>query len=248
LPNGKFYEIASTEFTNLPEQWQHLAFKYAGRAIELYIDGVLKGWAAAGGVFDDAAVDFLLKNRVTTCCHFYFGGGVNEVTLRNKALTADDIKEMMANELKGNVEALELYYKGNYGVLSEEDSSIKQAISEVDAPLRDATLSNLALTSSANMPLQNKDKVIGFEDFTVTNLQLYPNSSNEVALLIIKDSYLTATIKVIDNLGKMVWFKQFKNTVSNHQVKLNLEGLAKGVYLVTIRTEKGNGVKKLVVE
>ena len=63
LPNEKFYEIATTEFTNLPEQWQHLAFKYAGRAIELYIDGVLKGWAAAGGVFDDAAVDFLLKNR-----------------------------------------------------------------------------------------------------------------------------------------------------------------------------------------
>jgi len=63
LPNGKFYEIASTEFTNLPEQWQHLAFIYAGRAIELYIDGVLKDWAAAGGVFDDAAVDFLLENR-----------------------------------------------------------------------------------------------------------------------------------------------------------------------------------------
>jgi len=53
---------------------------------------------------------------------------------------------------------------------------------------------------------------------------------------------------VIDNLGKMVWFKQFKNTVLNQQVKLNLEGLSKGVYLVTIRTEKGNRVKKLVVE
>jgi len=25
LPNDKFYEIATTEFTILPEQWQHLA-------------------------------------------------------------------------------------------------------------------------------------------------------------------------------------------------------------------------------
>jgi len=78
---------------------------------------------------------------------------------------------MMANELKGDVEGSKLYYKGNYGVLSEENSSIKQAICEVAAPLKNATLSNLALTSSANMLLQNKDKVIGFEDFTLTNLQ-----------------------------------------------------------------------------
>jgi len=73
IPKGEFYEIKTPEFTILPEQWQHLAFVFTGAAIELYIDGDLKGSAEAGGAFNDPTVDFSIGESVITCCDFYSG-------------------------------------------------------------------------------------------------------------------------------------------------------------------------------
>jgi len=141
LPNGAFYEIKTPQFTILPEQWQHLAFVYTG-----------------------TTVDFSIGESVITCCDFYFGGGVDEVTLWSKALTADDLKNIIENELQGNEEGLELYYKLNQGVPGEDNSSIKEAISEVDAPNRNAMLNNLALTGSTSNFVGELD--LGFQAIT----------------------------------------------------------------------------------
>jgi len=164
IPGGDFYEIKTPEFTILPEQWQHLAFVFTGSTIELYIDGELKGSAAAGGVFDDPTVDFSIGQSVISCCDFYFGGGVDEVTLWSKALTTDDLKNIMENELRGNEEGLELYYKFNQGAPGEDNSSIKEAISEVGSPGRNAALSNLALAGATSNFVGELD--LGFQAIT----------------------------------------------------------------------------------
>mgnify|MGYP003843515625 CR=1 FL=1 len=43
--------------------------------------------------------------------NFYFGGRADEVSLWSKALTVDDVMDMMENELNGDEEGLEVYYK-----------------------------------------------------------------------------------------------------------------------------------------
>jgi|GEM_PF-212227 len=164
IPKNSFYEIKTPQFTILPEQWQHLAFVFTGTAIELYIDGELKGSETAGGAFTDATVDFSIGESVVTCCDFYYGGGIDEVTLWSKALTADDIKDMMQNELQGNEASLELYYKFNQGVPEEDNSSIMAAISEVDAPNRNANLSNIALSGTTSNFVGELD--LGFQAIT----------------------------------------------------------------------------------
>jgi len=164
LPNGEFYEIVTADFAILPEQWQHIAFVFTGEMIELYIDGRRRRPQPAGGTFDDPTVDFSIGESVITCCDFHFGGGVDEVSLWSKALNQEEIADMMENELKGDEDGLELYYKFNQGVPGEDNTSIKEVISEVGAPERNARISNVALTGMTSNFVGELD--LGFQAIT----------------------------------------------------------------------------------
>lgn len=164
IPNGTTYEIVTPAFTILPEKWQHIAFTFTGNSIVLYVDGVVVDTAPAAGAFDDPTVDFSIGESVITCCDFYFGGGVDEVTLWSKSLTQPEVQDMMDNELTGEEEGLEVYYKFNQGVPEEDNSSIAEAVSEVGGSDRNGTLSNLALTGTTSNFIGDLD--LGFQAIT----------------------------------------------------------------------------------
>ncbi len=168
IPNGTLYEFVSPEFVILPEQWQHLAFVFTGDTIRLFIDGKGRRPITASGTFNDPTVDFSIGESVISCCDFYFGGGVDEVTLWSKALTEKEINDMIENELTGKEEGLEVYYKFNQGVPGEDNSSIKEAISEVGGPARNARLSNIGLQGSTSNFVGELD--LGFQAITFPSI------------------------------------------------------------------------------
>ena len=73
-------------------------------------------------------------------------------------------------------------------------------------------------------------------------LQIYPNPSNST--LTIANILQNADIKIIRGDGKIV--SQFKT--SNNKVLLDVHKWLKGLYLISITTDKGGVVKKMIVE
>jgi len=143
---GTLYEVVSGAFTVLPEQWQHIAWVYDGSNVTLYVDGINKGSAAASGTFDSVDTPFSIGEHISPWS-FPFGGRVDEVSLWSKALSQDDLMDMMENELVGDEEDLQLYYKFNQGDPGGNNQTITHVKSEVNAGvgLGDGILQNFAL-------------------------------------------------------------------------------------------------------
>jgi len=148
--NGTLYEYVAPAFSVVAEQWQHFAWVYTGSKVQLYIDGTLKGESNAAGTFGDANVGFAIGRSILSNLDFYFGGRVDEISLWSKALSEEEIQDMIDNEIDATSEGLEVYYKCNQGVPGEDNTTITKLISEVGDGERDADLYNFALTGETS--------------------------------------------------------------------------------------------------
>ena len=163
-------EYKSPAYTALAEQWQHFAWIYDGSSVSLYVDGTLKGSSPASGTITDATVSFAVGRSILSNLNFYFGGRADEVTLWNKALSEEDLLDMMENELVGDEEGLLLYYKFNQGVPGDDNTSITHAISEVGDGEQDSELLGFALTGETSNFNGDLD-----ESFQAISFPLVPN-------------------------------------------------------------------------
>lgn len=162
---GTLFEYVAPANTVIPQVWQHFAWVYDGTAIKLYVNGILKGQKAASGSFTATNIPFTIGRSIVGALDFYWCGRTDEVTVWSKALSQTEIQEMMANELEGNEEGLEMYYKHNQGVPGGDNTSITKLVSEVDSPVRDADLINFAMqgeTSNFNGTLDPTYQAIAF--------------------------------------------------------------------------------------
>ncbi|MEL6864574.1 MAG: LamG-like jellyroll fold domain-containing protein [Bacteroidota bacterium] len=144
------FEYVAPAFSIVPEQWQHIAWVYDGTKCELFIDGVAKGSTNANGTITGTAKPFGIGKSIFGTFNFVFGGRADEVSLWSKALSVDDIQDMMMNELGGDEEGLELYYKFNQGVPGEDNTSITQLKSEIGNGDRDGNLINFAMMGNTS--------------------------------------------------------------------------------------------------
>ena len=170
INSSGFYEYVGGNFTILPAVWQHVAWIYDGSKVELFIDGESVGSTPADGVIDSVNKPFGIGKSIQGTFNFVFGGRMDEVTLWSKALTADDLQDIMENELNGDEEGLELYYKFNQGVPGGDNTSITQIVSEVGAPERNGDLINFALTGETSNFLGELD-----DSFQAISFPVIPN-------------------------------------------------------------------------
>ena len=136
--------------TAVPQAWQHIAWIYDGSSVLLYTNGVLNGSSSASGLFSSATVPFGIGKSLLGGFNFVYGGGVDEVSVWNKALSQEEIEDMMENELSGSEENLQLYYKFNQGEPGGDNTGITHLICEVGNGDRDAELMNFALTGETS--------------------------------------------------------------------------------------------------
>jgi hypothetical protein len=163
--NVLFEYVAPTN-TTIPGIWQHFTWVYDGSAIKLYVNGVLKGQKAANGNFTATDIPFAIGRSIAGGgLNFYWGGRIDEVSAWSKALTQAEIQDMIANELTGTEDGLEMYYKFNQGVPGGDNTSITKLVSKVYTPERDADLLNFAMigpTSNFNGTLDTSYQAISF--------------------------------------------------------------------------------------
>jgi len=165
ITSAAFSEYVSPAFTVLPETWQHYAWVYTGSEVQLWLDGELVGSSpSSSGPIASTDTPFAIGQLISPF-NFFFGGRIDEVSLWSKALSQDEIKDMIANELVGDEANLELYYKFNQGVPGEDNSSVTTLKNEVGDGDRDGLLKNFALTgqnSNFGGELDNSFQAISF--------------------------------------------------------------------------------------
>jgi hypothetical protein len=145
-----FHEYVSPQNTAIPQVWQHFAWVYTGSQIQLWVNGNLIGSSNATGVFSSPGCPFGIGKSLLGGFNFVYGGRIDEVTVWTKALDADDLTEMMENELNGDETDLVLYYKFNQGEPGGDNTSITHLFDEVGNGERDAELFNFALTGETS--------------------------------------------------------------------------------------------------
>ncbi len=111
------------------------------------------------------------------------------------------------------------------------------------------------LVTFSDVPLEEVNEII--PDTTDTSLDelwakqafhLYPNPSKEVAYLQTHKAFQDLQINVLNNQGKNVLSFTRSNVLVNERQMIDVQSLAKGVYLIEIITEQGKTSRKLVVE
>ena len=132
--------------TAIPQVWQHIAWVFDGSSVKLYTNGALNGSGSASGVFSSGTVPFGIGKSLLGGFNFVYGGGIDEVSVWDKALSKSEIEDMMENELSGDEENLQLYYKFNQGEPGGNNTGITHLFCEVGDGERDAELMNFTLS------------------------------------------------------------------------------------------------------
>jgi hypothetical protein len=153
---GTQITINAPNGTRVPNVWQHYAFTWDGTNLNVYLNGnVVVSGTATGTFTTTTAVAFNIGYSPFPNTSFYCLGGIDEVTLWNKALSQTEIQDMMTNELTGSETGLQLYYKFNQGIPAGNNVGITKLTSQVNSPTYDGDILNFALTGSTSNFLGN---------------------------------------------------------------------------------------------
>lgn len=93
---------------------------------------------------------------------------------------------------------------------------------------------------SGTITVQNS---LGVDDKTISNFKMYPNPSNSILNLKLPQDITNGNIIVFDILGKELEGKTFEDT---NFVELNISDLAKGVYLVKVKSQTASQTKQFI--
>jgi hypothetical protein len=165
LTTTGLHQYVSPANTAIPQVWQHIAWVFDVNTVKLYVNGILRGSAAASGIFLGENVPFGIGKSLLGGFNFVYGGRIDEVTVWKKALTQAEIQAMMETEPTGNEADLHLYYKFNQGEPGGDNTSITKLICEIGNGERDADLMNFAMigeTSNFNGTLDAGYQAISF--------------------------------------------------------------------------------------
>lgn len=98
---------------------------------------------------------------------------------------------------------------------------------------------NIKITALKSVP----PYVLSAENFLADKFNLYPNPATNVVNITNAENMLVNQVTVYDITGKQLNVQKFNNQT---EIKLNVENLASGTYMLHLQTNEGLAVKKLV--
>ena len=81
--------------------------------------------------------------------------------------------------------------------------------------------------------------VLSSNSFVLENTSMYPNPTDNLFTVSLRDNIQFKKLRIYDNLGKYI--------LSSDKKEVNIEKLSKGMYFVEITTDQGKATKKLLV-
>ncbi|HEX5001015.1 MAG TPA: LamG-like jellyroll fold domain-containing protein [Bacteroidia bacterium] len=104
--------------------WQHFALTYDGATLTLYHNGVFVGSQPASGVITNSFIPFLIGNLPWTSADFLLYGQMDEVSLWNTALTAQEVACIYSNGINTSSSGLDIYFDFNQGIPGGTNTAI----------------------------------------------------------------------------------------------------------------------------
>jgi hypothetical protein len=96
------------------DEWHHYALVFTGQELQIYLDGELDGFVPAEGTIDFNNLEVTFGKLEFFENDFFLDGRLDEITFWDKALTEDDLSEVMCiSGDPGAVEGLTAYYDFN---------------------------------------------------------------------------------------------------------------------------------------
>jgi Secretion system C-terminal sorting domain/DOMON domain len=92
-------------------------------------------------------------------------------------------------------------------------------------------------TTIANLSLSS-------QKFNLDSFKFYPNPSKDFLTLELPIEISSGELKIYNQEGKVV----IKENVSKNNNKIGISNLAKGTYIVVLRTEQGNATSRLIID
>lgn len=87
------------------------------------------------------------------------------------------------------------------------------------------------------------DQVLAVKGVEASNFSVYPNPTNNILNISNKTNDLINTVQITDLTGKTV---KESNFIAKSSIQMNIGDIAAGVYMMTIKTDKGSITKKIV--
>ena len=87
------------------------------------------------------------------------------------------------------------------------------------------------------------DQVLSVQGVEASNFSVYPNPTNNVLNISNKTNDLINAVQITDLTGKTV---KESNFIAKSSIQMNISDIAAGVYMMTIKTDKGSITKKIV--
>lgn len=105
--------------------WNHYVFTYNGSMLKLYINGQIADSTAASGTIVNPSVPLNMGLLQFQATNFFYNGSLDEVTLWNKALTAQEVNCIFKNEIDTLSTGLVLYFQFNQGKAGGNNTTIQ---------------------------------------------------------------------------------------------------------------------------
>ena len=81
-----------------------------------------------------------------------------------------------------------------------------------------------------------KSPKVGIEEPLVTALKVYPNPASDILNFKVEDEWMSGYLTIFDMAGRVY----AKENINNSSSKINISELPAGIYIIQLRTEKGN--------
>ena len=87
------------------------------------------------------------------------------------------------------------------------------------------------------------DQVLSVKGVEASDFSVYPNPTNNILNISNKTNDLINTVQITDLTGKTI---KESNFIAKSSIQMNIGDIAAGVYMMTIKTDKGSITKKIV--
>ncbi|MDR2084047.1 MAG: C10 family peptidase [Bacteroidales bacterium] len=103
-------------------------------------------------------------------------------------------------------------------------------------------------TSGYGLHFSYRDNKLGIEDIKIGDINIYPNPAKDVLnVRIDSDEAQEVSLQITNIVGSVVYKESFShNNVTNHSI--NVSSLKSGIYLITIKSDKGTETRKIVID
>ena len=220
-------------------QWSHIAGVYDGTNIYFYVNGVLKATTSNVGAIQPSTSQFWIGGS-SAFSGRVFNGGIDEVSIWNRALSPTEIIANKGFLLKGNENGLVAYYNLN-------QTPGTQIVTDLTGNGNNGTIQNLDIYTSwmygAGLVSTNSTGVS--QTKIMLGVSIYTDPTRDFLFVKSDSKNINLNLVITDLMGRTVLNNDIKNAGS--EIKVNIQNYVKGLYILTLRSDSESISTKIIL-